>query len=305
MSLIPESAARLFIPGLEPKYRGKVRDTYEVGEDQLFIVAADRISAFDVVMPTLIPNKGRLLTALSEFWFGCLEVPNHLITTDVEKFPEQFKPFAQNLQGRSMLVRKATVFPAECIVRGYLAGSGWKEYQKSQTVCGIPLPAGLKQCEKLPEPIFTPSTKNDNGHDENITFDQMAVIEGIGWHNAYLLRDLSLKLYSEAAKYAAARGVIIADTKFEFGAWAGGMLMLIDEVLTPDSSRFWPVAGYEPGHDQPSFDKQFVRNYLEATGWDKKPPAPALPSDVVSGTEQRYIEAYEMLTDKVWSASAQ
>ncbi|MGE5611781.1 MAG: phosphoribosylaminoimidazolesuccinocarboxamide synthase [Bacillota bacterium] len=282
-----------------PVRRGKVRDVYDLG-DSLLIVATDRISAYDVVMPNGIPEKGKLLTALSLFWFEKFgsQFENHLLASDVAKYPAQVRSYADQLRGRSMLVKKAKVVPIECVARGYLAGSGWKEYQKSQTVCGIKLPAGLRQCDKLPQAIFTPSTKEETGHDINIDFDEM--VRRVGAKVAQVLRDHTLQLYTAAADYAATRGVIIADTKFEFGQLPDGRIILVDEVLTPDSSRFWPADQYAPGKDQPSFDKQFVRNYLEAQPWDKTPPAPTLPDDVVAGTRKRYIEAYEKLTGRKW-----
>lgn len=284
-----------------PVRRGKVRDVYDMG-GQLLIVATDRISAYDVVMPNGIPDKGKLLTALSLFWFEKFggQFPNHLIASEVSQYPPRVQPFADQLAGRSMYVTKVRVIPIECVARGYLAGSGWKEYQKTQTVCGIKLPPGLRQCEKLPEPIFTPATKEESGHDINIGFDEM--VRRVGSEIATTLRDRTLALYTAASDYARTRGVIIADTKFEFGQLPDGRIILVDEVLTPDSSRFWPADQYEPGHDQPSFDKQFVRNYLEAQPWDKTPPAPRLPEDVVAGTRQRYVEAYEKLTGKKWPA---
>jgi len=280
-----------------PRRRGKVRDVYELG-DMLLIVATDRISAFDVVMPNGIPDKGTVLTALSLFWFDRFgaDFPNHLLSGRVEDYPPQLEQFAGQLRGRSMLCRQAQVFPVECVARGYLSGSGWKEYEASGTVCGVKLPPGLRQCDRLPEPIFTPSTKEETGHDINISFDVMA--QRVGRRTAEELRDRTLSLYKLAAEFAADRGVIIADTKFEFGHLDDGTILLVDEVLTPDSSRFWPADGYEPGHDQPSFDKQYVRNWLEGQPWDKTPPAPALPEDVVEGTRQRYFEAYERLTGK-------
>jgi phosphoribosylaminoimidazole-succinocarboxamide synthase len=282
-----------------PVRRGKVRDVYDLGSS-LLIVATDRISAFDCVMPNGIPDKGKVLTALSLFWFErfAREFPNHLIAADVAKYPTQLQPFAGQIAGRSMLVRKAEVVPIECVARGYLAGSGWKEYQASQTVCGIRLPPGLRQCDKLPEPIFTPATKEESGHDINISFEEAA--RRIGRETATTLRDRTLALYTKAADYARERGVIIADTKFEFGRLPDGSLILVDEVLTPDSSRFWPADTYEPGHDQPSFDKQYVRNWLETQPWDKTPPAPPLPVDVVEGTRKRYVEAYERLSGRNW-----
>jgi phosphoribosylaminoimidazole-succinocarboxamide synthase len=286
-----------------PVRRGKVRDVYDLG-DSLLIVATDRISAYDVVMPNGIPEKGKLLTALSLFWFEKFgsQFENHLLASDVAKYPAQVRPYADQLRGRSMLVKKAKVVPIECVARGYLAGSGWKEYQKSQTVCGIKLPAGLRQCDKLPQAIFTPSTKEETGHDININFDEM--VKRVGAKVAQVLHDHTLQLYTAAADYAATRGVIIADTKFEFGQLPDGRIILVDEVLTPDSSRFWPADQYAPGKDQPSFDKQFVRNYLEAQPWDKTPPAPTLPDDVVAGTRKRYIEAYEKLTGRKWKTVA-
>lgn len=277
-----------------PVRRGKVRDVYDLG-DALLIVATDRISAYDVVMPNGIPDKGRILTALSKFWFHTFaQVPNHLITDDVSHYPPQVRPHADQIKGRSMYVHKTKVIPIECVARGYLAGSGWKEYQKTQTVCGIKLPPGLRQCDRLPEPIFTPATKEETGHDINISFEEMT--ERIGENLSRLLRQRTLELYTTAAHYAHARGVIIADTKFEFGELPDGQVILIDEVLTPDSSRFWPADEYQPGQDQPSFDKQFLRNYLQAQPWDKTPPAPALPDDVIQGTRSRYLEAYRLLT---------
>ena len=280
-----------------PARRGKVRDVYDLG-DTLLIVATDRISAFDVVMPNGIPDKGRILTALSLFWFEKFanRVENHLVAWNVNRYPAKLQPFAQQIEGRSMLVRKADVVPIECVARGYLAGSGWKEYQKSQSVCGVALPAGLRQGDKLPSPIFTPATKEQSGHDMNIPFEEAA--RRVGRDTANDLREKTLTLYSMAAEYAAERGVIIADTKFEFGRLPNGKLILVDEVLTPDSSRFWPVEEYSPGKDQPSFDKQFVRNYLESIPWNKTPPAPELPPKVVDGTRRRYLEAYERLTGR-------
>jgi phosphoribosylaminoimidazole-succinocarboxamide synthase len=280
-----------------PVRRGKVRDVYDLGSS-LLIVATDRISAFDVIMPNGIPDKGRILTGLSLFWFEMFakKFENHLISTDVKDFPKEAQPFADQLRGRSMLVKKATVVPIECVARGYLAGSGWKEYQKSQTVCGVSLPPGLRQCSKLPQPIFTPATKEESGHDINVTFEEAA--KSVGHDITQQLRDRTLSLYTQAADYARARGVIIADTKFEFGKLPDGRLILVDEVLTPDSSRFWPADQYQPGHDQPSFDKQFVRNWLEQQPWDKTAPAPELPNDVVEGTRKRYLEAYERLVGR-------
>lgn len=282
---------------LTPSAQGKVRDIFDLG-DQLLIVATDRLSAFDVVLPDPIPYKGEVLTKISLFWFSHLAeiVPNHLLSANEAYLPESIAPHADALRGRFMLVKKAEVFPVECIVRGYLAGSGWKEYQASGTVCGQKLPEGLVESSKLERPIFTPSTKAAIGdHDENISFERM--VEIIGVEHAERLRDVSLALYSAARDHAATRGIIIADTKFEFGL-VDGEVTLIDEVLTPDSSRFWPADEYEPGHGQPSFDKQFVRDWLEDHGWDKKPPAPELPEDIIAVTAEKYIEAYEMLTDE-------
>jgi phosphoribosylaminoimidazole-succinocarboxamide synthase len=276
-----------------PVKRGKVRDVYDLG-DELLIVATDRISAFDVIMREGIPDKGKILTALSLFWFETLASDdNHLITTDVNRFPRELQLFEENLRGRSMLVKRAEVIPFECVARGYLAGSGWKEYQATGKVCGVGLQKGLRQCEQLSEPIFTPATKATTGHDENVSYEVME--KAIGKNVANLLRTRTLSLYKSAARLAADRGVIIADTKFEFGIFKDKVI-LIDEILTPDSSRFWPAPGYAPGKDQPSFDKQFVRNWLEVQGWDKSPPPPALPANVIEGTRNRYVEAYTKLT---------
>jgi phosphoribosylaminoimidazole-succinocarboxamide synthase len=275
--------------------RGKVRDVYEVAGDRLLIVATDRLSAFDVVMAEGIPDKGRVLTKLSCFWFDFLRdlVATHFLTADVSEYPEEVQAYAGELEGRSMLVRKARPFPVECIVRGYLAGSGWKEYQATRTVCGIRLPEGLLESSKLEEPIFTPSTKAMEGHDQNITWEQM--VEMVGAPVAEQLRERSLAVYARARDYAEGRGVIIADTKFEWGLY-GDQIVLIDEVLTPDSSRFWPKDGYAPGRPQPSFDKQFVRDYLESIRWNKQPPPPPLPAEVVQKTSEKYREAYRRLT---------
>jgi phosphoribosylaminoimidazole-succinocarboxamide synthase len=278
--------------------RGKVRDVYAVDDEHLLIVATDRISAFDCILPTPIERKGEVLTALSEFWFEKLGhvVANHLVASQIDDMPEALQRHAQTLAGRSMLVKRAEVFPVECVVRGYLVGSGWKDYKRTGEVCGHKLPEGLLESAKLPEAIFTPSTKAEVGHDENITEDQ--VRELIGEEKTALLRDTSLRLYTEAHNYARERNIIIADTKFEFGLDKNGELLLVDEVLTPDSSRFWPADEYEPGRSQPSFDKQFVRDYLETLDWDKKPPAPAIPAEVASATSARYLEAYRLLTGK-------
>jgi len=278
-----------------PVRRGKVRDVYDLG-DRLVIVASDRISAFDWVLPTPIPDKGRVLTALSLFWFDFLGVPNHLLGTDMKDMPAKFAARADELAGRTVLVRKARVVPVECVVRGYLAGSGWKEYRAGGAVCGIPLPPGLRQSEQLPEPIFTPATKEEVGHDENISFERMAQITGLDV--AEELRRRSLDVYRRAAEYARSRGILIADTKFEWGALPGGELILIDEVLTPDSSRFWPADGYRVGISPPSFDKQFVRDWLETTGWDKNSPPPEVPPEVVGPTRAKYLEAFERLTGR-------
>ena len=278
--------------------RGKVRDVYAVDDDSLLIVATDRISAFDCILPTPIERKGEVLTALSEFWFEKLGhvVANHLIASRVEDMPEPVRRHADTLARRSMLVKRATVFPVECVVRGYLVGSGWKDYKRTGEVCGHKLPEGLQESAKLPEAIFTPSTKAEEGHDENITEGQVRDL--IGEEQTARLRDTSLRLYTEAHNYARERNIIIADTKFEFGLDQNGELLLVDEVLTPDSSRFWPAESYEPGRSQPSFDKQFVRDYLETLDWDKKPPAPAIPPEVATATTARYLEAYRLLTGK-------
>jgi phosphoribosylaminoimidazole-succinocarboxamide synthase len=280
-----------------PVRRGKVRDVYDLG-DVLLIVATDRISAFDVVMPNGIPDKGKMLTALSLFWFEkfAADFPHHLLASEIADYPKKVQPFAEQIVGRSMLVRKAQVVPIECVARGYLAGSGWKEYGRSGTVCGIPLPAGLRQCEQLPQPIFTPATKEESGHDINVSFEDAD--QRTGGKMMSELRSRTLSLYTRAAAYARQRGVIIADTKFEFGKMPDGSLILIDEVLTPDSSRFWPADRYAPGRDQESFDKQFVRNWLETQPWDKSPPAPELPPEVVKETAAKYQEAYELLSGK-------
>lgn len=279
------------------KGRGKVRDIYDLG-DRLLIVATDRISAFDVVMPNPIPDKGRILTQLSKFWFNLTEeiVPNHILSTEVEDFPTNCKPYQEILKGRSMLVRKAEVLPVECVVRGYLSGSGWEEYRKTGEVCGIPLPKGLLESSKLEEPIFTPATKAEMGlHDENISFEKVETI--VGKARAKKLRSLSLAVYKKARDFAEGRGIIIADTKMEFGVKAR-KLILIDELLTPDSSRFWPKDAYQPGRPQKSFDKQFLRDYLLSIHWDKNPPAPQLPEEIVTKTREKYLEAYERLVGK-------
>lgn len=282
------------IAGL-PCRRGKVRDVYDLG-DRLVIVATDRISAFDYVLPSGIPDKGRILSQLTLFWLDYLKVPNHLLSTDVTAMGSAFAAQAKVLQGRSMLVRKAAVVPFECVVRGYLAGSGWNEYRKQGTVCGIPLPAGLQECQKLPKAIFTPSTKAETGHDENISFETMSAETGPKLANE--LSERSIDIYARAAVYAESRGILLADTKFEWGRLPDGSLILIDEVLTPDSSRFWPKESYAPGKNPPSFDKQFVRDWLSQSGWDKNSPPPPLPAPVIEKTRAKYVEAYEMLTGK-------
>jgi phosphoribosylaminoimidazole-succinocarboxamide synthase len=278
-----------------PCRRGKVRDIYDLG-DRLVIVATDRISAFDWILPGGIPDKGRVLTALTCFWLSFLNVPNHLLSLEPAEMGPAFAAQADQLCGRAMLVRKTAVVPVECVVRGYLAGSGWKEYQRDGTVCGIPLPSGLQESQQLPEPIFTPATKAETGHDQNIPFEKMAEIAGRD--TAEELRRRSLDIYRRAADHARSRGLIIADTKFEWGRLPEGGFILIDEVLTPDSSRFWPVDGYRVGSSPLSFDKQFVRDWLETTGWDKNSPPPALPEDVVRRTREKYLEAYERLTGR-------
>ncbi|MBU6399326.1 MAG: phosphoribosylaminoimidazolesuccinocarboxamide synthase [Verrucomicrobia bacterium] len=282
------------LPGLKKIKSGKVRDIFDLG-DRLLFVATDRISAFDCIMPNGIPRKGEVLTQISHFWFDQTAnlVPNHRLARPADPLPASLQPFAHQLARRSMIVQKAQPLAIECVVRGYLAGSGWKEYRAQQTVCGLKLPPGLTESAELPEPIFTPATKAETGHDENIPFARAAEI--VGADRAEQVRDLSLKIYQMARAYARQRGIIIADTKFEFGS-SDGRLILIDEVLTPDSSRFWPVDQYQPGRGQPSFDKQFVRDYLETLDWDKTPPAPRLPADVVAKTQAKYLEAYERLT---------
>jgi len=278
--------------------RGKVRDVYAVDEKHLLIVATDRISAFDSVLPTPIPRKGEVLTALSRYWFEKLShiVPNHLLTTNVDEMPANVSKEADELRGRSMFVRRTDVFPIECVVRGYLSGSGWKDYLRTGEVCGHRLPSGLRESEQLGEPIFTPATKAETGHDENISEETMASIIGAG--DTKFLRDVSRRLYQEASDYARRRGIIIADTKFEFGRDSEGQVILIDEALTPDSSRFWPAEDYAVGRSQSSFDKQYVRDYLEQLGWDKQPPAPSLPPEIAQATSERYLEAYRVLVGR-------
>lgn len=285
------------LPGINLFSRGKVRDVYEVAGDRLLIVATDRLSAFDVVMNEGIPDKGRVLTQLSCFWFELLreEFSSHFLTASLTHYPAELQVFADQLQGRSMLVQKAKPFPIECVVRGYLAGSGWNDYRSTGAVCGIRLPAGLRESDKLEQPIFTPATKAQEGHDENISWEE--TVARIGEDAAEELRTKSLALYVKAREYAEGRGIIIADTKFEWG-WRDDKVILIDEVLTPDSSRFWPKAGFEPGRAQPSFDKQFVRDYLVSVGWNKQPPPPTLPREVVERTGEKYREAYRLLTGR-------
>jgi phosphoribosylaminoimidazole-succinocarboxamide synthase len=282
-------------PDLQLHTSGKVRDVYSIGDQQLLFIATDRISAFDYILATGIPHKGRVLSQISLFWFDFLAdvVPNHLITSDVDQYPQPVRKYADQLRGRSMLVQRAQMFPVECVVRGYISGSAWKEYKATGKVSGIALPAGLRESDAFPEPIFTPSTKATTGHDENISFDQMCAM--VGTETASHLRDLTLRVYKKAATYARQRGIIIADTKFEFGRTAKG-ITLADEVLTPDSSRFWPADKYAPGRSQESYDKQYVRDYLEQIHWNKQPPAPALPDDVARRTSEKYLEAYFQLT---------
>jgi phosphoribosylaminoimidazole-succinocarboxamide synthase len=284
------------LTGVERHGRGKVRDVYRV-EDKLLIIASDRISAFDYILQTGIPDKGRVLTQLSIFWFDFLRdvTPTHFLTANVEEYPSDLGRFRDQLEGRSMLVKRANMIEIECVARGYISGSGWKEYQQQGTVCGIKLPSGLKESDKLPEPIFTPATKAQSGHDENVSFEH--VVSLIGEALAKRLRDLTLEIYGRAARYAETKGIIIADTKFEFG-FVGGELVLGDEVLTPDSSRFWPADTYKPGGAQFSFDKQYVRDYLESIHWNKQPPAPPLPAEVAAKTGEKYRQAYQILTGR-------
>ena len=280
-----------------PKFKkGKVREVYDLGEN-LLIVASDRISAFDVVLPNGIPDKGKVLTQLSLYWFEQIGdlVGNHVITADVSQYPEDLKEHVDSIEGRSMLVKKAEVVPIECVARGYLAGSGWKDYQKTGSVCGIELPSGLKESEELPEPVYTPATKAETGHDMNISFAEMKDI--VGKDTSEKLKELTLSIYGKAAKEARSKGIIIADTKFEFGFF-DGEIILVDEILTPDSSRFWPADSYKPGGPQKSYDKQYVRDWLETLDWDKSPPGPELPAEVIAGTQKRYREAYKKITGK-------
>jgi phosphoribosylaminoimidazole-succinocarboxamide synthase len=282
--------------GVERVATGKVRDVYRVGEN-LLIVATDRISAFDCILPQGIPGKGRVLTQMSIFWFDFLRdiVPNHLITADAADYPAPLARYRDQLEGRSMLVKRCRMEPVECVARGYVAGSGWKDYKKTGAICGIPLPAGLRESDRLPKPIFTPASKAESGHDENISFED--TVETVGIETAMLLRDLTLRLYTRAAEHALSRGIILADTKFEFG-WHNGQLLLADEVLTPDSSRYWPAGEYAPGGPQKSFDKQFVRDYLETLPWNKQPPAPPLPPEVIEKTSEKYREAEWRITGR-------
>lgn len=294
----PATVLQTSFLGLQLLRRGKVRDVYAVDADRLLIVATDRISAFDCVLPTAIERKGEVLTNLSKFWFEKLGdvIPNHLLTTDLAEMPATARQESETLKSRSMLVRRAEVFPIECVVRGYIAGSGWKDYLRTGEVCGHKLPAGLLESQELPRPIFTPATKAEEGHDENIS--EAAAAQILGSDTAAFLRDVSLRLYTEARDYARERRIIIADTKFEFGRDSAGQIILVDEALTPDSSRFWPLEGYTPGKPQPSFDKQYVRDYLETLDWDKKPPAPEIPPAVAAATTSRYLDAYKLLTGK-------
>ena len=282
------------LPGIKHFKKGKVRDVFDLG-DELLLVASDRISAFDVVMPNGIPDKGRILTQISLFWFEFTRgiVPNHFITSNVDEYPAELKKYRNILEGRSMIGKKTKVIPVECVVRGYLSGSGWKEYQESGSVCGIKLPKGLKESEKLPEPIFTPSTKADTGHDLNIT--EKEVIDRVGERTASFIKEKSIAVYKAASDYAAKKGIIIADTKFEFG-FINYKIILIDEILTPDSSRFWPADKYKVGQSQPSYDKQFLRDYLVSIKWGKQPPAPPLPKEVIEKTREKYLEAFKLLT---------
>ena len=295
--LLDSVLLRTHIPNLELHASGKVRDVYQLDDEHLLFVATDRISAFDYVLATGIPHKGRVLTQISLFWFGFLRelVPNHLITAEVAHYPASVREYADQLAGRSMMVLRAEMIPVECVVRGYISGSAWKEYKASGKVCGIELPKGLRESDKLPQAIFTPATKATSGHDENIPFEEMERI--VGSERSRQLRDISLKIYTQAADYALGKGIIIADTKFEFGVTSQG-ITLADEVLTPDSSRFWPADKYQPGRAQDSYDKQYVRDYLEEIRWNKQPPAPALPSDVSRKTSEKYLEAYCRLTGR-------
>lgn len=293
MPLILESN----LPGLELIRRGKVRDVYAVGADKLLIVASDRISAFDVILGSGIPDKGRILTQISLFWFDYLKgyVPNHLISANVDEYPAELRQYREQIEGRSMFVHRAKMVDVECVARGYISGSGWKDYKQTGAICGISLPSGLRESDRLPAPIFTPAEKAQTGHDENISFE--TVVQSIGVELATRLRDLTLGIYDRASAFAETRGIILADTKFEFG-FVGSQLVLGDEVLTPDSSRFWPRASYAPGGPQPSYDKQFVRDYLESITWNKQYPGPVLPEEVVLKTREKYLEAYRVLTGR-------
>ncbi|MBM3797857.1 MAG: phosphoribosylaminoimidazolesuccinocarboxamide synthase [Acidobacteria bacterium] len=284
------------LPGIKLINRGKVRDIYDLG-DNLLMVATDRISAFDYILATGIPDKGRVLTQLSIFWFDFLAplVPTHFVTANLSDYPAELQPYADQLKDRSMIVRRAKMIDVECVARGYVSGSGWKDYRATGSICGIPLPRGLAESQRLPTPIFTPATKAQTGHDENVSFDQVA--STVGLELASQLRDTTLAIYARASAYAASRGLILADTKFEFG-FVDGKLTLADEVLTPDSSRYWPADGYAPGGAQPSYDKQYVRDYLEQTGWNKQPPAPALPDEVAARTSEKYKEAFRLITGR-------
>lgn len=293
----PPALTQLDLPGIPRVRSGKVREVFDVG-DHLLMVATDRISAFDCIMPNGIPQKGQILNQLSAWWFHTLShlVPHHMVSIKAEDFPPSLQQFHHELKGRSMLVRKASVFQVECVARGYLIGSGWKEYRETGQVCGIPLRKGYRMADRLDEPIFTPATKAESGHDENISFAEMC--DRIGRDHAIELRDITLRLYGAAVPHAARRGIILADTKFEFGLTPGGKIILVDEALTPDSSRYWPASSYAPGQSPPSFDKQFVRDYLESIPWDKKPPAPALPPEIVEKTRQKYLEVFHLLTGR-------
>ena len=302
--MMPSALLQTDLGSLPLTARGKVRDIYALRDDELLFVATDRISAFDHVLGSGIPDKGKILTQLSLFWFDFLKitVPNHLITTAVADFPPELQPFTAQLEGRSMLVKRAKMFPVECVVRGYLSGSGWKDYQQTGAVCGIKLPRGLRESDRLPEPIFTPAAKNNVGHDENISFSQM--VNTIGQKAAEDLRSLTLTIYEKAGGHAASKGLILADTKFEFGTArdeknGNEQIILADEVLTPDSSRYWPAETYHPGGPQPSFDKQYVRDYLESIHWNKQAPAPSLPSEVVDRTREKYLDAFRLITGRI------
>jgi len=300
-SRAPRGLLESNIPGVPLLKRGKVRDVYDLGQ-QLLVVATDRISAFDVVLPNGIPDKGKVLSRLTTFWFRVLKTPNHLITDELAKMPKVLHPFGAELDGRSMLVEKLEMLPIECVVRGYLSGSGWNEYKKTGSICGIPLPPGLQESDRLPEPIFTPSTKAETGHDQNIPFEE--VVRTVGEKRAQELREKTLEVYRAAVEYALPRGIILADTKLEWGIRPeGGPVVLADEVLTPDSSRFWPASEYKPGRAQPSFDKQYVRDYLITLSWDRTPPGPELPDAVVDETTRKYREIFERLTGSRWSSS--